>query len=117
MIIGNADAHGKDVAFLLGDDGQIELAPIYDTVPTMLFPQLRADAAMSIGAAVSSDAVDLAALEREARSWKHSWRTASAAISRCAGLLFEGVERGVVDRSGNLAKRVLRMAPRFSMPS
>jgi serine/threonine-protein kinase HipA len=47
--IGNADAHGKNVSFLLDtDSGGVALAPLYDTVPTALWPRLRATSAMSI---------------------------------------------------------------------
>lgn len=48
-LIGNADAHGKNLSFLIDtDSGHVSLAPLYDTVPTALWPRLRATLAMSI---------------------------------------------------------------------
>lgn len=47
-VIGNGDAHGKNVSLLIDvRTGQVELAPLYDTVPTALWP-LRPTAAMSV---------------------------------------------------------------------
>jgi serine/threonine-protein kinase HipA len=48
-VIGNADAHGKDVSLLVDTEtGEVVLAPLYDTVPTALWPRLRATYAMSV---------------------------------------------------------------------
>jgi serine/threonine-protein kinase HipA len=48
-IIGNADGHGKNVSLMLDTTtGDIQLAPLYDTVPTTLWPKLRAEPAMSV---------------------------------------------------------------------
>ena len=48
-VIGNGDAHGKNVSLLIDvPTGHVELAPLYDTVPTALWPQLRPTAAMSV---------------------------------------------------------------------
>lgn len=112
-IIGNADAHGKNTAFLLDGDGTIRLAPLYDTVPTALWPRLRREAAMTVGGAVSFDAMNLAAIEREARRWRHSTNTAASAASRCAQLLLDAVDSEVIDPHGELAVRVRTAAGRF----
>jgi serine/threonine-protein kinase HipA len=48
-IIGNADAHGKNISVLIDTDtGHVALAPLYDTVPTVFWPQLRTESAMSV---------------------------------------------------------------------
>ncbi len=48
-VIGNGDAHGKNVSLLIDvRTGHVDLAPLYDTVPTALWPRLRPTAAMSI---------------------------------------------------------------------
>ena len=49
VAIGNADAHGKNLALLHPDPRTITLAPLYDTVPTALWPKLRRQAAMAVG--------------------------------------------------------------------
>nr|WP_033342051.1 HipA domain-containing protein [Catenuloplanes japonicus] len=69
MAIGDADAHGKNLAFLHPEPGVITLAPLYDTVPTMAWPKLRAEAAMSVGGVTRLPEVDRAALIREGVSW------------------------------------------------
>lgn len=92
-LIGNADAHGKNVAFLLRD-GKIELAPMFDTVPTVLWPRLRSEYAMTVGGSVT--AVTPEGLAREARSWRHSEKSAVAAGERCAVLVLDALASGIV---------------------
>lgn len=47
-LIGNADAHGKNVSMLLTDNGP-KLAPFYDLLSTAVYPQLSESLAMKIG--------------------------------------------------------------------
>jgi serine/threonine-protein kinase HipA len=65
-VIGNCDAHGKNFS-LLYDQGAPTLAPLYDLVSTVIYPELTTRLAMSIGAARSLDEVDLEAWDRLAR--------------------------------------------------
>jgi serine/threonine-protein kinase HipA len=48
LIIGNADAHAKNFS-LLHSGGGITLAPLYDLLSTVLYPDLHAKLAMKIG--------------------------------------------------------------------
>ncbi|WP_266169028.1 type II toxin-antitoxin system HipA family toxin [Dyella subtropica] len=48
-LIGNADAHAKNVAMLYGHDGRLRLAPAYDLVSTTYWSSLSDKLAMSIG--------------------------------------------------------------------
>jgi serine/threonine-protein kinase HipA len=48
LIIGNADAHGKNFSFLLDDAGP-RLAPLYDLLSTIHWPALSSRLAMRIG--------------------------------------------------------------------
>jgi serine/threonine-protein kinase HipA len=50
FIIGNADAHGKNFSLLYGNDGTT-LAPLYDLLCTVAYPDLSAKSAMKIGGA------------------------------------------------------------------
>ena len=61
LIIGNADAHAKNFS-LLHKDGAIILAPLYDLLSTVLYPQLSAKLAMKIGGKAVLDDI-------EARHW------------------------------------------------
>ena len=49
VLIGNSDAHAKNLSVMLDPPGAVQLAPLYDTVPTMLFPTLAVRCAMMIG--------------------------------------------------------------------
>jgi serine/threonine-protein kinase HipA len=59
---------GKNVSLLLDTTtGVIELAPLYDTVPTTLWPKLRAEPAMSVNNAFEWPS--FGDLIREANQW------------------------------------------------
>lgn len=47
-VIGNADAHGKNFSFLIGNDA-VKLAPFYDLLSTAVYPNLSQKMAMKIG--------------------------------------------------------------------
>jgi len=47
-LIGNADAHGKNISLLFMDDGPV-LAPFYDLLSTAVYPELADKLAMKIG--------------------------------------------------------------------
>lgn len=49
LLIGNADAHGKNLSLLYHADGSIRLAPFYDLVSTLGYTNLSRDLAMKIG--------------------------------------------------------------------
>jgi len=69
IAIGNADAHGKNVSYLHDLNGHIALAPLYDTVPTALWPSLRATAAMSVNGRYDFDRISLDDIASEASRW------------------------------------------------
>ena len=111
-LIGNADAHGKNVSFLHPGPGEIRLAPLYDTVPTVLWPKLTAEAAMTIGGLVNLEKVDQEAVAREARRWRHSPTRAVSAARTVAAELLVAVDTSI-DSDGPLAKVVRSRAERF----
>ena len=49
FLIGNADAHAKNVAMLYAEDGRLRLAPLYDLLALGCWQRLSTDMAMSIG--------------------------------------------------------------------
>jgi serine/threonine-protein kinase HipA len=69
VLIGNADAHGKNLALLHEPLGNVTLAPLYDTVPTMLWPKLRADSAMGVAGVHSLEEIRVDDLATEAAGW------------------------------------------------
>jgi serine/threonine-protein kinase HipA len=112
VIIGNADAHGKNTAFLL-EDGVIRLASLYDTVPTALFPPLRTEMAMTLGGTVSSDGMNLAALVRETQRWNLDPVRARATATKTAELALQAVDEALIDPDGPLAAQIRRKATEF----
>jgi hypothetical protein len=48
VVVGNADAHGKNFSILYGSDGP-RLAPLYDLLATVAYPELSPQLAMRIG--------------------------------------------------------------------
>jgi serine/threonine-protein kinase HipA len=69
LLIGNADAHGKNFALLFGSQGA-ELAPAYDLLCTQAYPALSEAFVMRVGPARRQDELTASAwqeLAREAR--------------------------------------------------
>lgn len=90
VAIGNADAHGKNLSFLIDTDtGAVTLAPFYDTVPTVLWPKLRDSPAMAIGGAFGWPSLD--AVIAEARSWGLGVPAAAATVSAVIAELRQAV--------------------------
>ena len=48
LIIGNADAHAKNYSLIYCENGAIELAPLYDLLCTVYYPELSPRLAMKI---------------------------------------------------------------------
>lgn len=80
VVVGNADAHGKNISLLHEPLGTTRLAPLYDVVPTVLWPALRSELAMTIGDANDVRAVTRADLIVEATSWGLPVARANAVI-------------------------------------
>jgi serine/threonine-protein kinase HipA len=55
-LVGNNDAHGKNFS-LVYPDKETRLAPLYDAISTIYYPELNTDMAMRIGREYSSDRV------------------------------------------------------------
>lgn len=107
-MIGNADAHGKNTAFLHDEAGTTELTPLYDTVPTVLWPKLRIEPAMKIGDASSLNDVTHSDLIDEAERWSGSSKVKTAAIEetleaiRSAEVSHEALEQQIATAFGTL---------------
>jgi serine/threonine-protein kinase HipA len=83
VIAGNADAHGKNFSILYGDDGP-HLAPLYDLLATVAYPDLSPTFAMRIGKRAALGELD-------ARGW--------AAFAADAGLGLPLIRRRVAEIS------------------
>jgi serine/threonine-protein kinase HipA len=81
VAIGNADAHGKNLSLLLPPDGRLRLAPLYDVMSTVHYPEVvgpmglarvSTELAMFIDGEGEIDAVDVPALRCEGERWHFS---------------------------------------------
>lgn len=69
VAVGNADAHAKNISFLHDTPTTIRLAPLYDIVPTLLWPNLTEEAAMSINGRFPISRLTLTDIADEAAAW------------------------------------------------
>lgn len=106
VLIGNADAHGKNLALLHPVPGSVALAPLYDTVPTVLWPKLRTGAAMAIGGQASLPEVTVDDIVREARSWSHPAERTREVATETVNVLTEAIAREAIPPDSNVAKLV-----------
>ncbi|HET9197938.1 MAG TPA: HipA domain-containing protein [Solirubrobacterales bacterium] len=113
VLIGNSDAHGKNLSLLHPDPENVALAPLYDTVPTALWPRLRTEAAMAIGGQPMLPDVGLADILREAIRWPHP----SQRVGRIAGETVEAVlaalEAERIPADGEVAKLISKRGKRL----
>lgn len=93
-LIGNADAHAKNLSLLVDPVGRRRLAPLYDLVPTVALPETLVDRepALRIGAATRIEAITA-----------DDWRRFARATGYAPGF--------VLRRVGSLADAVLAALP------
>lgn len=72
VLIGNADAHGKNFSFLYPNN-QRKLAPFYDLVSTVCWPELSKRPAMKIGGSESINAFNIGDWKKMANQCEISW--------------------------------------------
>lgn len=66
-VVGDEDGHGKNYSLIL-DDGTVRLAPLYDSLCTLIYPKLTGDMGAQIGVRANLAKVDRAALLDEAKA-------------------------------------------------
>jgi serine/threonine-protein kinase HipA len=84
VVIGNTEAHGRNVALLHPRPGVVALAPLYAVTPTTFWSTAGTDAAMSVDGRSALKSVTLDDLEAEGAAWglgrrkvrREAWRTA-----------------------------------------
>jgi serine/threonine-protein kinase HipA len=110
VLIGNADAHGKNLALLHPTPENLTLAPLYDTVPTALWPNLRTEAAMAIGGQVSLPDVTIEDIVREARAWSHPEDRTRTVVSETINIIIEAINREAIPPRSDVAALVGKRA-------
>jgi serine/threonine-protein kinase HipA len=87
LLIGNADAHGKNLAIIHGIDGGAEISPFYDLVCTALYRDLTRDLAMAIGTGRQPHVLQGTDFEE----WAHDMAIRPSAVVRTARALCEAI--------------------------
>lgn len=123
VIAGNADAHGKNFSILYGDEGP-RLAPLYDLLATVAYPDLSQKFAMRIGKRATL-------AELDAKGWtafavdaglglplirRRVAEISEAAIAGASGVAQELAGRGLDDEGlSNFAKMIAERAERCAI--
>lgn len=84
MLIGNADAHGKNYSMIYRG-GERRLAPLYDLVATIAWPELSTRPAMSIGSGKSINDVNPSHFRGMAEEAALGWPMVRERIATLAG--------------------------------
>ncbi len=100
LIVGNADAHGKNFS-LLHENGGTRLAPLYDLLVTVAYPDLSPRLAMRMGRRGTLE-------EMDARGW--------ALFARAGGLSLPLVRRRVAEVAERVQACAEEVAGRLSQP-
>jgi serine/threonine-protein kinase HipA len=69
VLLGNADAHAKNLALLHSPEGRVELAPAYDLLSTTHYPLVDRTAGMFVNGVEDIEAITRGDLVAEAASW------------------------------------------------
>lgn len=108
VLIGNGDAHGKNYA-LLYRQGERRIAPFYDLVCTLAWPELSTTPAMKIGKGESIATVTPADWQRMARETRLGWPMLRERIVDLCGRCIEALSQPDLLRDANdpaMAERV-----------
>jgi serine/threonine-protein kinase HipA len=127
LVIGNGDAHSKNYSILLRDGGEVELAPLYDTAPTLLLYAPSNNAGHVVGGQSLLNYLTLDHVIREGVAWGmdagdaretaatvlESVATAAAAVPapEDIGFLSELVALRAADLLGGRTARRMHSAP------
>ena len=95
MLIGNADAHGKNYSMIYRA-GERRLAPFYDLVSTIAWPELSTRLAMGIGNGKNVNDVNPAHFRGMAEEATLGWPMVRERIETLSGKVIATLEEGSV---------------------
>lgn len=110
VLTGNGDAHGKNLSLMHDQPGQISLAPLYDTVPTMMWPTLPDRAAMHVNHIPVLSRIGLNSMMTEVSRWPSFGTDAQSLIVELAGELraqLESIPENLAEAIENRIRLVL----------
>ncbi len=115
VLVGNADAHGKNISLLHDPLGTTRLAPLYDVVPTVLWPNLRTEAAMAVGGATDIHLITRTDVLDETTDWALPAPIAESTIDATCGAVAAALPV-VATQQPALARQVTAAAQRLARP-
>jgi serine/threonine-protein kinase HipA len=92
VVMGNADAHSKNYSIMIGRDGSVSLAPLYDAAPVMYLDPAFKGTGHVINGKTSINNISVDDLTAEAASWGMGERRARAAVRSCMEHISSSVE-------------------------
>jgi serine/threonine-protein kinase HipA len=107
-LVGNNDAHGKNFS-LIYPEKEIKLAPLYDAISTIYYPELKSDMAMRIGREYSSDKVTPRDFEQLARDAGLAKPLVRRRVPELAGAAIEALDKmNITDKVSNEVAGLIR---------
>lgn len=100
VLIGNADAHGKNYSILYRKSER-RLAPFYDLVCTLAWPELSKTPAMKIGNSASIETITPAHWQKMAQDCRVGWPMLRERIVELCGKTIEGLKSKEVMAASN----------------
>ncbi|WP_167107773.1 type II toxin-antitoxin system HipA family toxin [Mycobacterium sp. DL592] len=104
VVIGNADAHSKNYSVMIGREGSVSLAPIYDAAPVRYLAPAFNGTGHVINGKTSINNIDIDDLVAEASSWGMGTRRAHVAVRTCMERVYSSVERVELPRGAESVK-------------
>lgn len=111
VLIGNADAHGKNYSFLY-TGGERRLAPCYDLISTLAWPEFTRNLAMNIGDSKSVNTFALSAWKKMARKSNLGWPMLKERIAETGEALrlrLEEIRARAAGYNAEMADRLYRL--------
>lgn len=109
VLIGNADAHGKNYSILYRKRDR-RLAPLYDLVCTLAWPELSKTPAMKIGKSESIESITPAHWQKMAQETRVGWPMLRERIVDLCGKCIDGLRNESVLSAANDPAMVERVA-------
>lgn len=106
LIIGNADAHGKNYSMLY-EGGERRLAPLYDLVCTLAWPELSKALAMRVGASRHINEVNAGHWRRMCKTAGLGWPMVRERISLLTGQVLQKVPAVLQTVKKSVAERAV----------
>ncbi len=104
LIIGNHDAHAKNISLLFLPDSRIRLAPLYDLISTVFYPELTNKMATKMGGEDKSEVISPKHVERFARDAGLAVPPTLARVSKMATTILEAIPK--VDKPDEVSEKV-----------